>query len=255
MNKKIFCLIFLLTGLFTSYVFAQEWSYSGKTSPENWANLSSDFAKAVGKEQSPINIELDEVESVPTDNLSFSYVPSLFSITIKENSDHKAIYLIPANVNTNFITFNGEKYFLQQIHFHLPSEHTINEKHLELEAHLVHKNAKGELTVVGILYKKGKEDKVLARIWNILSPREGFVGTIKMEKDFPLNEMLPKSLTTLQYRGSLTTPPTIEGVNWVLFEEIKTISPSQEANFDKWIGSSNRPVQPLNGRIVEKHKG
>lgn len=51
-----------------------------------------------------------------------------------------------------------------QFHFHTPSENHINGVTYPLEVHFVHKNAKGELLVVGVLYKEGAENKVFDKI-------------------------------------------------------------------------------------------
>ena len=37
-----------------------------------------------------------------------------------------------------FLSWKGEKYSLQQFHFHTPSEHTINGIQFPMEMHLVH---------------------------------------------------------------------------------------------------------------------
>lgn len=43
---------------------AAHWSYEGSAGPQNWSELSDDYAKCgVGQEQSPVNIE-DSVDAV-----------------------------------------------------------------------------------------------------------------------------------------------------------------------------------------------
>lgn len=45
----------------------------------------------------------------------------------------------------------GQRHRLLQFHFHTPSEHTLDGKHLAMEAHLVHKNLEtGNLAVLGV---------------------------------------------------------------------------------------------------------
>ena len=48
----------------------------------------------------------------------------------------------------------NDDYRLLQFHFHAPSEHTINGKSADMELHLVHQNAMGDLAVVGVLLNK-----------------------------------------------------------------------------------------------------
>ena len=58
------------------------------------------------------------------------------------------------------------------------------------------------------------------------------------------------------YKGSLTTPPCTETVNWIVMREIQYMSKSQLVNFHNLWASltpanvTNRNVQPLNGRPV-----
>ena len=48
----------------------------------------------------------------------------------------------------NHITVRGGIYKLVQMHFHHPSEERVNFKSFAMVAHLVHKNAEGQLAVV-----------------------------------------------------------------------------------------------------------
>ena len=63
-----------------------------------------------------------------------------------------------------YLEMNGTQYLLQQIHWHSPSEHTINGNKLALEAHLVHETPSGQIIVVGILYQFGQPDSFLSKV-------------------------------------------------------------------------------------------
>ncbi|XP_013615681.1 PREDICTED: alpha carbonic anhydrase 7-like, partial [Brassica oleracea var. oleracea] len=56
------------------------------------------------------------------------------------------------------IKINGFQYELQQLHWHSPSEHTINGRRFALELHMVHEGKKGRMAVVTVLYKIGRAD-------------------------------------------------------------------------------------------------
>lgn len=45
-----------------------------------------------------------------------------------------------------------------QFHFHSPSEHTIDGKHWPLELHMVNLDDFGNITVVGVMFEKGKHN-------------------------------------------------------------------------------------------------
>ena len=61
------------------------------------------------------------------------------------------------------------------------------------------------------------------------------------------------------YDGSLTTPGCTEGVRWFVLEDVGHVSPAALERFHFLISlfpdyggypNNNRPVQPLNGRLV-----
>lgn len=64
-------------------------------------------------------------------------------------------------------------------------------------------------------------------------------------------DLLPPTRDYFAYGGSLTTPPCSEGVRWIVLETPIEASAEQISTFRKRMGSdTNRPVQPLNARMV-----
>lgn len=58
-----------------------------------------------------------------------------------------------------------------------------------------------------------------------------------------------------RYRGSLTTPPYTEGVEWIIMQDVVEASREQIEVFRSTISSPNaRPVQPRNHRLVTLHQ-
>ena len=53
-----------------------------------------------------------------------------------------------------------------------------------------------------------------------------------------------------RYMGSLTTPPCSEGVNWYLLTQPITASMEQIKKFADAVDANNRPIQPVNNRLV-----
>ena len=62
------------------------------------------------------------------------------------------------------------------------------------------------------------------------------------------NQWLPQDRTTFRYEGSLTTPPCTEGVQWLVMQQTVTAPAEAIAAFEKLVGDTARPLQPLNGR-------
>lgn len=217
------------------------WSYEGESGPEHWGAISGDYAAcSQGKTQSPIDISTTKDE--PLADISFAYKPSKTNII---NNGHT----IQVNYDEgSSITLNGAQYNLAQFHFHDPSEHTVGGKPFAMEIHLVHKNAKGELAVVGVLIKEGMENAALAETWKSLPKKADEKMTLKA--GINAEDILPKDRAYYRYSGSLTTPPCSEGVNWLVLKTPVEMSKAQIEAFKEIIHANARPVQPLGDRTI-----
>lgn len=68
-------------------------------------------------------------------------------------------------------------------------------------------------------------------------------------------ELFPKKTAHFRLNGSLTTPPCSEGVHWIVYKNPVTASTAQIAAMKAIIGQdNNRPVQPINSRVVIEDK-
>ncbi len=217
------------------------WSYEGESGPAHWGEVSPDFeACSRGKSQSPIDIAnpvKDGKEAV-----TFDYKQSGLNVV---NNGHT----IQVNYDKgSSIKINGVSYDLVQLHFHDPSEHTVNGKSYGMELHLVHKNSGGELAVVGVLIENGAENPAFKALWADLPAGAG--DKKELARTINAADFLPAERTFYHYAGSLTTPPCSEGVSWFVIEKPIQMSEAQIARFKEIIKGNNRPVQPLNGRKV-----
>jgi carbonic anhydrase len=220
------------------------WSYGGTENPTQWGNISQDFALCeLGKNQSPINIK-NAIASTPA-KISFDYQPSPLSVV---NNGH-TIQVNYAEGST--VTINGQKYALLQFHFHTPSEHAINDKASAMELHLVHRNAAGQLAVVGVMLNKGQANPLIAEVWENI-PATGKTNTVS-DRLINAIALLPSSKAYYSYEGSLTTPPCSENVKWNVFVEPMTVSEEQIEAFEKFYQVDARPLQPTNDREILLH--
>ena len=227
---------------------APHWSYSGDEGPAKWGDLSPEFgACKAGVSQSPIDIVTQKTEADKTLGvIDFRYGPPM-PLRILNNGHTIQVQSVGAAT----IRAGGRDWKLVQVHFHAPSEHAINGKLAAFEAHFVHANDKGELAVVGLLYKQGQENKALV---NILDHMPDEVTT----EPFPvpgtkieLTKLLPDRPSYFAYPGSLTTPKCTEGVSWFVLEPTSELSQAQLEKFQSMIhGGNNRPVQPLGARKI-----
>lgn len=219
---------------------AVHWTYAGATGPAAWGELSPEFfACSAGANQSPIN--LVSSTAVARAEITFSYRPTALTVI---NNGHS----LQANVEPgSTIELDGVPYELAQFHFHAPSEHTVGGKHFAMEMHLVHVSASGDLAVVGVLYDKGAASRALAPMWAVLPAGTESQGEVA---SFNPRDLLPGDGGVYRYSGSLTTPPCSEGVKWMMYQAVASVSDAQVQAFDDIIGVNNRPVQPLNAREV-----
>ena len=218
------------------------WGYEGNESPEHWATLDNSFELCgKGKQQSPIDIQSKGMK-LSAKPIEFHYRTSTINVL---NNGHT----IQANYDKgSYATIGGKKYDLLQFHFHSPSEHTINSKPADMVAHMVHKAKDGELAVIGVLFKAGKDNDFLKQIWSNL-PLESGSKTASTDTIFASN-MLPEVQSYYHYTGSLTTPPCSEGVNWNVMTTMVEASAAQIDAFKSIFSKSVRPTQPLHGRMV-----
>ncbi|HEY3299833.1 MAG TPA: surface-adhesin E family protein [Methylophilaceae bacterium] len=218
------------------------WAYEGKEGPENWAKLSPEFAMCeTGRNQSPINVD-------STIHAVLKPLKTIQKFAAKEILNNGRTIQVNFKEG-NMMVFDSAAYQLKQVQFHAPSENTIHGESFPLEAHFVHADSKGNLTVIAVLFKEGKENEGLTRLWEQLPAEEGPPASIK-SRVLP-TDLIPKNPTYFRFSGSLTTPPCSEGVRWVLMKTPMTASKEQIEAFKKAMHhNNNRPIQALNGRAV-----
>ena len=215
--------------------------------------------------QSPIDIPSLKDESIVIDNGNHAKIKSLSyskinSGEVKFDKNHKwttnELDIGFLEIELNHTLF---KYKLHSIHFHLYSEHRIENKQYPMEMHIVHKNMKkddklNENLVIGILfdYNNDEENKFLENM-NLSSE--------KKIKDASILNLINKNDEYYYYKGSLTTVPCTENVNWIVFKKIRHMSFNQFNKFRKWVENSNinyygtgygnaRGPKKLNGRKI-----
>lgn len=217
------------------------WSYEGEGGPSHWGDLdAASKACSVGAQQSPIDIQSSIKSQLPALKISWPKKPDMIvnnGHTIQVNAD-------PGNS----LTVGSSKYELLQYHFHHPSEHLIGGKAYAMEVHFVHREASGNLAVVGALMSAGKANAAFNKVVAAMPGKEG--PAVKMATAPDPNQMLPASRGYYRYSGSLTTPPCSEVVNWlVLRDPIQVARPDIDA-FAKLFPMNARPVQKDNRRFV-----
>lgn len=221
----------------TEATLEHHWTYEGESGPDNWNELG--FSDCSGDEQSPIDIPSGT--SIHDSGIVFSYNPSALNIV---NNGHT---IKVAYDKGSMLEVGNKTYELLQLHFHSLSEHTIEGESSEMEVHFVHQSNDGEYAVVGAMLVQGNENTAYTPIWNNLPLNESELETID-GVNINASDLLPENLAYYQYKGSFTTPPCTEGVNWFILDTPIELSSEQIAAFEDIYSSNYRPIQALGQR-------
>ncbi|XP_069813518.1 carbonic anhydrase 13-like isoform X1 [Dendropsophus ebraccatus] len=256
-----------------------KWGYAEHNGPEVWHEL---FPLANGERQSPIDIITNAAVYDPSlSPFSTDYDPS--SAKVIMNSGHTFSVEFDDAEDKSVIRggpLHGS-YRLRQLHFHwgpcdsYGAEHKVDGKDYPAELHIVHWNSEkyasfveaaykpDGLGVFGIFVKIGEHNKNLERITNALDDIN-FKGKQSPFTNFDPSCLLPDCKDFWTYPGSLTVPPLLESVIWMVLREPITVSSRQLSRFRSLFNTTetdgtelscmetnHRPIQPLKGRKVK----
>jgi carbonic anhydrase len=202
-------------------------------------------AEANGQRQSPINIVTGEAK------------PGQHTLSVSFHSSREHVTNTGHTVKVNYdpgssIELDGKSYDLQQFHFHTPAEHQLDGVTYPLELHMVHgqRGVEGQYAVIGVLFKQGAADELLAKLVAAAPTQAGAT------KDDTAVELDVKSLFSpsdgyFHYEGSLTTPPYAETVTWIVSKRVLEASGAQISAINQLEGDNARHIQALGSRQVD----
>ncbi len=220
----------------------KHWSYTGEESPEHWSNISNEYKACDGDQQSPINIDTKTVSGSAKHVLDLNYSSSAVDII---NNGHTEEFV---TTGENYLIFDGKRFDLKQFHMHTLSEHTLDGKHFPLELHFVNKAEDGTYAVISVLVEEGMESDFFAHYLSKFPKEE---GEYKADETFTFYEVMSCNEHYYHYKGSFTTPPCTEVVDWIILKEPLTASKKQLEALHQLMGDNYRPTQPLNHRKIE----
>ncbi|OMJ88243.1 hypothetical protein SteCoe_9825 [Stentor coeruleus] len=201
------------------------WDYKQKGS--DW-----DGQCANGTFQSPININLTDVETILTGSdrhvqLNFT----LFTIETKgywTNSTYKIDGQL-ANMTANRPSDQWNQIAsVLQLHFHSPSENHLNGIEYDIEVHVVMQDPTKQFTyiVYAVFFKQS--DEVDGFIIDCIEAEDKKVN-------FTLANLIKEPVVDdfYAFTGSLTTPPCSENVLWLIDGRVRNVTQSQVGFFTK----------------------
>lgn len=238
-----------------------KWSYKGNLGPERWGQIDPSFSLCSrGKSQSPINIIGKTISKKYDLSLNYTSAPLNIvndGVTTLQIDNHQTIMNDGHSIQVNFsqnanesITYHGNSYKLVQFHIHTPSENQWHGQSFPMEIHFVHQGENGKVLVIGVFATGGKNNSEMQKIIRNLPSDKGKEHLIANEHINPA-ELFPSIMDYYNFMGSLTTPPCLENVEWIVLSTPISVSPAQIVMLRKAVGGANaRPVQSLNGRQI-----
>ncbi|XP_065441917.1 carbonic anhydrase 13 isoform X5 [Chrysemys picta bellii] len=247
--------------------------------PARWKEV---FPVANGDRQSPIDIQTEETKYDPAlPPINPNYDPTSAKVIL--NNGHSTSVEFDDTENKSVLRggpLNGS-YRLRQIHFHwgasddIGSEHAVDGKKYAAELHVVHWNSdkystfveaarqRDGLAVMAVFLKIGECNSQLKKITDRLDAIRA-KGKQALFTNFDPSCLLPHSLDYWTYLGSLTVPPLLESVIWIILREPISVSSEQLAKFRSLLCTAEgeaaccmlrnyRPPQPLKGREVRRN--
>ncbi|XP_022786859.1 carbonic anhydrase 2-like [Stylophora pistillata] len=269
------------------FVLRSKWKYgeTGRKSsiygPKDWGKVSR---HCTGNSQSPINIDTRNISH----HRHLSFLRGFYADTRKigaqlVNNGHAPTFNV--DLGTAFLAggpWGSNRYKLEQFHFHFGctartgSEHKVNSFQYSGELHLVYYNTKYKdfktavdktdgLTVIGVFLQETnsrRDNYELLKLYDKLTKVTKTDDDVKIRVYIHLATLVPALASMswtyfFSYKGSLTTPPCYQSVNWiVLYKPIPASTKVMNAfrrlknNEGRPMCNNFRPVQPLNGRMV-----
>ncbi|MGP0672865.1 carbonic anhydrase [Citrobacter freundii] len=225
---------------------AASWGYTGENGPAQWGEISKVYATCqTGINQSPIDIQTATTDKLGLPALSIQYVdgPTRF------RSINHTLQATMSRYTANYINIDDKIYYLKQLDFHAPSEHTLNGRTYPLELQLVHKNQHGDIAIVAVMFDIDEPNQAIQNLWESFPTMTD--NSMPIFSPVNINQLLPDGKTYWRYSGSLTTPPCTEGVTWAVLKTPVALSAEQLDKFHYIVGpANNRPLQPLNERKI-----
>ncbi|GJQ60455.1 MAG: hypothetical protein SCALA701_32560 [Candidatus Scalindua sp.] len=205
--------------------------------------------------QSPINILTKNVDHVGSRAINVNFKDEVESVENLGNT----IQLNFAEGST--ITAHGKIFHFKQMHFHTPSEHVLDGMRFPMELHIVNsavdeESGEIEFLVVSILFKMGDENKFISEFYDLIPKEANKIhkiepGLVRLSDLLLVTRKNESEEGLYFYKGSLTTPPYTESVNWYIDKHIYEASQEQINNINDLQGYNAREVQDIYGRVIE----
>eukprot|EP00298_Acanthocystis_sp_HF-20_P017076 c21661_g11_i1.p1 GENE.c21661_g11_i1~~c21661_g11_i1.p1 ORF type:complete len:964 (+),score=383.53 c21661_g11_i1:32-2923(+) len=168
----------------------------------------------IGKNQSPISIHWNEVETDASTTQFF--VPNYRSenVTILHTS-----YAPIVQQNMGYLIVDGKEYDAIGLIVRSPAEHQIqNVERADVEFQIVHslRSSPTEFLIVSVMIDEGLDSESSPQVTRFFDSFLRNSSQPKVVEDFNIGEIIDNTKPNVWYSGSFTVPPCKEGVTWAV---------------------------------------
>ncbi|CAL4179435.1 unnamed protein product, partial [Meganyctiphanes norvegica] len=234
-------------GLGVSWDWGKWWSYDGISGPQFWGLVNPEWSLCnKGRRQSPVNVDPELLLFDP--NLSPLHIDKHRVSGVVNNTGHSVVFNVfspghhPINITGGPLSYRYQVAEVQ-LHFgnvdHVGSEHTVNGTAFPAELQILGFNSQlfknyteainraHGIIAIAILLQVGAQGHAGLRPLTDAVERVKWAGTYSRLEHFSIHGLLPETTHYITYDGSLTQPPCLETVTWVLLNKPVYITKQQ----------------------------
>lgn len=212
------------------------WSYTGPTGPAFWASRLH-YTECAGTRQSPVNLPADPTSDPLPVTLSYSSASPARLV----NTGHTVELILDKPPTPATLTVADTTFTLREVHFHVPSEHTVQGRRYAAEIHAVHLSGQAGAVLTTFIAEGGRN-----RAWDaVIEAMPGNRGDENRIASIDLTALLELEEFTREdrysYAGSLTTPACTPNIRFLIRAEPIALSVEQIEAFASAFARNARP--------------
>ncbi|KAJ3109760.1 hypothetical protein HDU96_007092 [Phlyctochytrium bullatum] len=215
---------------------------SNPVGPLHWSRLAP--LCRTGQHQSPVNFNARHYDTHPGARPTLRWPRTVPHTLWFKRTPHTVQVDVPSELRSLFGMkgVDGEMYYLEQFHFHAPSEHHRNGRFYPAEIHFVHRSKHNKLSVLGFFLQNAERSSKFFH--QVLHKYPTATRSIPL-KHLVLAPFIHFAANTdyWTYNGSLTIPPCTEGVLWTVAKTPVNVNFRRLDGLAEALGFSARPTQ------------
>ncbi|GAB0497345.1 hypothetical protein MMPV_008677 [Pyropia vietnamensis] len=173
---------------------ANEWSYDN---PSLWP------ATCKGNAQSPMPLRHTSEDIIKPGSVSSLLAPA-DALSLKATPAHGGSVALLCNGNCGEVQVGGKPYAIKNMHWHTPSEHTIDGRRTAAELHIVSFAGDGKIAVMSALFDQGTVNPLVEDTLNAMEDLADLSTTAQqIKRDFFSGAEVGCGV----YRGWIDEPP------------------------------------------------